>query len=119
MVRYFLPLGLLAGISVLGFAVLPLQMGGLVSFIVVLAGIVLDRSVRGQGVVPRGPSARWHTVVSGVVYIGALVLAATVGRGELIWVAGIAAIGVLLVLLAGSWVSVRDQRPVGEEGVRR
>lgn len=116
MVRYFLPLGLLAGASIVGFAALPLQMGGFVSLTMVLAGSVLDRSVRGRGLVPRGPAARWHTAISGAVYVGALVLAATVGRGELIWLAGTAAIGVFLVFVAGSWIDCGGSEPVGREG---
>lgn|GEM_PF-5603810 len=102
--RYFLPLGLLAGLSVVAFAALPLAMGGLVSFIVVVLGISLDRLTRLRGWVPTGARANWHLAIAGGAYVGALALAITVARGNSMWLSGISATVVLALFVAGSWV---------------
>jgi isoprenylcysteine carboxyl methyltransferase (ICMT) family protein YpbQ len=107
-----LPLGLLAGSSVVAFAALPERMGGLVSFVAVVLGIILDRLTRSRGVVPTGSRANWHLAVAGGAYVAALVLAVTVTRGGLLWVSVITAAIVLALFVAGSWV-VRGQQAEG------
>jgi len=111
-VWYFLPLGLLAGSSVVAFAALPLRVGGLVSFVVVVLGIILDRLTRSRGIVPTGSRANWHLVVAGGAYVAALALAATVARGDLLWVSVVTATTVLALFAVGSWV-VPGRRAVG------
>lgn len=103
-IRYFLPLGLLAGLSVVAFAALPLGMGGLVSFVGVVLGGVLDRLTRPRDWVPKGAPANWHLTIAGGAYIGALALAITVARGNSLWLSGISATIVLALFVAGSWV---------------
>ena len=105
LLRYYLPLGLLWGGSIVGFAALPIQMWGLVSACLAVSTVVLSRSVRGRGVVARGRVAGWHTAISAGAYIGAFILAATVARGELVWLSWVAALVVCVLCTAGSWLA--------------
>lgn len=106
--RYFVPLASVAGASTFAFAALPQQMGGLVSLLTVSLLIVIDQSTRRSiETRPRGTRAVLHLVLTGLVYVGSLILAVTLARGEALWVAGLLAVVVFLAVGLGAWVPNR------------
>ena len=109
-VRYFLPLGALAAAAVLAFALVPLSQAGFVSFGVVVLGVLIDRSTRSLGTRARGAAEVTHLVVAGSAFVFALILAATLGRGELYWVSVLGSSLVFLLFVIGGWVCERRQR---------
>jgi hypothetical protein len=101
-VRYFLPLALVAAGAVFAFAALPLTMGGVVSFVAVALSILIARlASRSFDPRPRGAGSIAYFVLAGVVFVGSLVLVATVARGEALWLAGVLAGLVFVVFLIG------------------
>lgn len=104
MLSYYLPLGVVWGCSVVAVAALPLSQFALVSFCLAVATVVGSRLAKGHGMLPRGRVANWHGAIAGVVYVGALALAATLARGELIWLSWITAVIVCAACAAGALI---------------
>jgi FtsH-binding integral membrane protein len=115
-VWYFLPLGLLSAAAVFAFAMLPPQMGGVVSLVTIVSSMVIERRTRRYfDPRPRGAIAIAYFVFSGVVFVGSLVLVATVARGDALWLAGLLAGVVFVVVSAAIWMPIA--RPVAHEAV--
>ena len=109
MLRWCLPPGLLTGGAIVGFAALPVQMWGVVSFCLIVSVVALSLSVQRRTVVARGRAAGWHTAVFAGAVVSAFILASTAGRGQLIWLSWIAAVVVCAVGTAGSWLNDRPK----------
>jgi len=107
---FFIPLGLVGAGSVFAFAALPQQMGGLVSLVTVLLMVLIDRLAPGSiNSRLRGAGGIVYFVCSGILYVGSLVLAVTVARDDLLWLAALLAVLVFASLIAGAWIP--DGRP--------
>ena len=94
----------IAALSVFAFGLLPLQMSGLVSFVTVVLLVLTSRlGVASLNIRPNGSAAVGHLISLGVVYIGSLILVATVLHNA-VWANVVLACVVHVTVLAGAWI---------------
>ncbi|MFC9560776.1 hypothetical protein [Agromyces sp. NPDC056965] len=107
-VWYHLAIGSVAGAAVIGFAMLPPEIVGVVSFVGVLLVVAIDLIARRLTPASLRPRLRGgaipYLVVLVVVTAGSLIGAATVVHGDdMMWLAWVLAGVVFLVALLGAW----------------
>ncbi|MDN4613262.1 hypothetical protein P5G50_02250 [Leifsonia sp. F6_8S_P_1B] len=120
-VWYSSALALLAGGSVFAFAILPVQMGGLVSAAAALVAIAIDRAVRNKvDTRPRGLAAVAYLAVGALVLVISLALVLTVARGSSVWFGVVLAVIVAMVFFVAIWVpsGPRIRQTTGGRGGR-